>query len=713
MDRPARAASRRWPCSATSSPGPSGRSSPRSPCSARSGRRWRGRPSTASRCGPSTSRSPSRWRPPASPTAWHGARRPAGGARGGRRRARRRALVGGPRRAPRRRRAGVRRRRRGDGRRPRRHRCRTTARRDVRRTCGRRSAGRWPTGARVAVVAGRGTSRRSTSTPFSASGRRRPAPRRAAGEGRGHVGAVDAPPARAEHRVRRRCRQPRLVRPRVRPSRSRGRVAVLRRRRPRAAGPRPAGVARPPHRRVAAGHLARRAAAAAPAGSGRGARRRRRRARRAAARRRRAGRRRGDRRGAAGGAAGAAAPATWPRPSGRPGCGRRRRRAPSSSTCARPTGVAARCCCTGSSRSACRGAWSRRAAARRARSARRGAWRGSPSCRCASSSGRGSAPPSPRRRRRRSSSGPSAPPGWPTPPAPSSWRCSPTCPTRSAPAVRRLGELAATAPDVAELMDALGPLAARAALRRRPRHRRRRAWPSCSTSWSCGWSPACERAAEGLDDDAARAMIERMSAVQAALALVDHPARTAELPTVLERVAAGRRVHGLVQGRATRLLHDGGSWPAARVEARLGRALTPGTPAADGRRVRRGLPRRQRHRAAPRRPAAGRHRRVGQLAGARAVHVGRGAAAAHVRRLRTGRAPPARHPPRHRPRRPRAPRSATTSTPPAPSPASPPSASCSASRLRHGRSRQLLAQSDTKWPLAPRVGERRPPEGDR
>ncbi len=91
-----------------------------------------------------------------------------------------------------------------------------------------------------------------------------------------------------------------------------------------------------------------------------------------------------------------------------------------------------------------------------------------------------------------------------------------------------------------------------------------------------------QRAAESLDDDAARAMIERMSAVQAALALADHPARTAALPAVLETVAAGRRVHGLVQGRATRLLHDGGSWPAARVEARLGRALTPGTPAADG-----------------------------------------------------------------------------------------------------------------------------------
>ena len=48
------------------------------------------------------------------------------------------------------------------------------------------------------------------------------------------------------------------------------------------------------------------------------------------------------------------------------------RAARSSSTCARRTGCAAPTCCTGSSRSACRGARSRRVGARAARSARRG-----------------------------------------------------------------------------------------------------------------------------------------------------------------------------------------------------------------------------------------------------------------------------------------------------------------------------------------------------
>ena len=41
-------------------------------------------------------------------------------------------------------------------------------------------------------------------------------------------------------------------------------------------------------------------------------------------------------------------------------------------------------------------------------------------------------------------------------------------------------------------------------------------------------------------------------------------------------------VHGLVQGRATRLLHDGGAWNRAQVGARLSRSLSPGTPPATG-----------------------------------------------------------------------------------------------------------------------------------
>ncbi|MET0323931.1 MAG: DUF5682 family protein, partial [Ilumatobacteraceae bacterium] len=124
-----------------------------------------------------------------------------------------------------------------------------------------------------------------------------------------------------------------------------------------------------------------------------------------------------------------------------------------------------------------------------------------------------------------------------------------------APAVRTLGELAARAPDVAELMDALGPLAGALRygdVRGTDGASLRIVFDELVVRVVAG----LPRAAEGLDDDAGRALIERMSAVQAGLAVVDHPARHDALPVVLERLADGRRIHGLVQGRATRLLHD-------------------------------------------------------------------------------------------------------------------------------------------------------------
>ena len=203
-------------------------------------------------------------------------------------------------------------------------------------------------------------------------GRHRCAARPPEAQGRDHLGAVDASAARSGHRLRRRCRQPRLVRPRVpspRPGRGR---PVLRRRRPRPAPPRPAGVARPPHRRVAPGDVARRAPRPAAAGTGRGARRRRRRARGTGARHRRAGGRRRHRRGAAGRAPGPPGPRPGRRPAGGPTAARRRDREPSSSICARRTGCGDRTSCIGSSRSACPGESCAKAGGAAARSARRG-----------------------------------------------------------------------------------------------------------------------------------------------------------------------------------------------------------------------------------------------------------------------------------------------------------------------------------------------------
>ena len=147
------------------------------------------------------------------------------------------------------------------------------------------------------------------------------------------------------------------------------------------------------------------------------------------------------------------------------------------------------------------------------------------------------------------------------------------------PALRRLGTLAAHAPDAAELMDALGPLAATLRygdVRGTDADGLRSVFDELVVRVVAG----LERVARGVDEVAATALIERMSAVQAALATVDHAARHDAWPAALEGLADDRNGHGLVRGRATRLLHDLDR--DERVGERLGQALTAGTPAAAG-----------------------------------------------------------------------------------------------------------------------------------
>jgi hypothetical protein len=149
------------------------------------------------------------------------------------------------------------------------------------------------------------------------------------------------------------------------------------------------------------------------------------------------------------------------------------------------------------------------------------------------------------------------------------------------PCVEALGRRAAHAPDLAELMDAVRPMADAIRygdVRNTDASGLRAVFDELVVRVVAG----LEAAAGGLDDESARAMVERMSAVQAALAVIDHPARRSSYPDVLERLARGGRIHGLVQGRATRLVHDGGRWAPIDVERRLARALSSGTPAATG-----------------------------------------------------------------------------------------------------------------------------------
>ena len=149
------------------------------------------------------------------------------------------------------------------------------------------------------------------------------------------------------------------------------------------------------------------------------------------------------------------------------------------------------------------------------------------------------------------------------------------------PSVRRLAERAATDPDVGHLMDAAVPLADALRygnVRGTDASSLEQVLDGLVVRVVAGVVPACT----AVDDEAAAAMVERLAGFQAALAVVDHPARHAAFPAALRELADQRRGHGLVQGRATRLLHDSDQWTVRDVERRLSRALSPGVAPAAG-----------------------------------------------------------------------------------------------------------------------------------
>ena len=146
------------------------------------------------------------------------------------------------------------------------------------------------------------------------------------------------------------------------------------------------------------------------------------------------------------------------------------------------------------------------------------------------------------------------------------------------PSVRRLADRAATDPDVGRLMDVVVPLANALRygdVRGTDAGALRDVFDGIVVRILAGLVPACS----SLDDDAARLMVERLTATQTALAMLDHDTRRTAFPRVLAQLADRHAMrHGLVSGRATRLLHDAGHWNATQVEHRLSQALSPGTP---------------------------------------------------------------------------------------------------------------------------------------
>lgn len=147
------------------------------------------------------------------------------------------------------------------------------------------------------------------------------------------------------------------------------------------------------------------------------------------------------------------------------------------------------------------------------------------------------------------------------------------------PVVDLVSAQAAHDPDLTQVIDTLGPLARALRygdVRGTPAEALRSVFDSLVVRVLAGTVVACR----SLAPEHAAAMVERLTNVQAALALVDHPARAGEWPAVLMLLSERSDVHGLVQGRSTRLLHDAGAWQRARVGARVGRALSAGSTSA-------------------------------------------------------------------------------------------------------------------------------------
>jgi hypothetical protein len=89
-------------------------------------------------------------------------------------------------------------------------------------------------------------------------------------------------------------------------------------------------------------------------------------------------------------------------------------------------------------------------------------------------------------------------------------------------------------------------------------------------------------ACASLNDEAATEMEARLTAVHDAVLLLDDAGQRAEWLAALARLADQAGLHGLLAGRACRLLHEQGALDSDGVVGRLRRALSPALPPAHG-----------------------------------------------------------------------------------------------------------------------------------
>ncbi|MFF5207463.1 DUF5682 family protein [Streptosporangium sp. NPDC000396] len=91
-------------------------------------------------------------------------------------------------------------------------------------------------------------------------------------------------------------------------------------------------------------------------------------------------------------------------------------------------------------------------------------------------------------------------------------------------------------------------------------------------------------AVTGLDDDAARDLLRHIDGVQAAVALLDggtgEETPQARWLSTLRGVSGRSDVHGLIEGRLTRILLDAGDLDSGQVGPRMSRAMSAGHPPA-------------------------------------------------------------------------------------------------------------------------------------
>jgi len=149
------------------------------------------------------------------------------------------------------------------------------------------------------------------------------------------------------------------------------------------------------------------------------------------------------------------------------------------------------------------------------------------------------------------------------------------------PAVLQLvDERSAVSADVVRLMEAVPPLARTVRygdVRATDAQAVRRVIAGIMSRVVAGLLPACI----GIDDDGSAAMAVLLRDTQSALSLLGDDEHLHAMHLALTELTDRERVHGLLQGVATRVLADAGVFEAADTEVRVSRSLSVGAPPLD------------------------------------------------------------------------------------------------------------------------------------